>query len=374
MAWAPATDKAATDAQAAANAASNAAAAAQSTANGAVQSVNSVSATVTQQGNTIAAQGTQINTLTATVNGVSAEISDVSSVVGGMDAKMSAYRSIKVAVDANGRQYIAGIGLDVSNSQTGMQANIIMLADRFTMMTNAGGVPTAIFTNQGEQVILRDVVIGTATIDGTKIKNATITGAHIQDLSVDFAKITDTLKSSNYVSGQSGWSLPKSGNAELNNVTVRGTVYASAGRFEGTVFANKIEGDVTNSIVAPGRSITNSEVRYNIKYIGRPEREVSVSIDCLIANVVPTSVPGNGTLQVSLYINGSVKWSRTERSWSNQTIDQSRNQLIFSVSTPASGSEDLDIMLIYKSLNLTSDILPHRITISPINQGNFVSN
>ncbi|MEL4885737.1 DUF1983 domain-containing protein [Pectobacterium betavasculorum] len=242
--WAPATDKAATDAQAAANAASNAAAAAQSTANGAVQSVNSVSTTVTQQGNTIAAQGTQINTLTATVNGVSAEISDVSSVVNGIDAKISAYRSIKVAVDANGRQYIAGIGLDVSNSQAGMQANIIMLADRFTMMTNAGGVPAAIFTNQGTQVILRDVVIGTATIDGTKIKNATITGAHIQNLSVDFAKITDTLKSSDFETGRSGWNLPKSGDAELNDVTVRGTIYAKEGEFDGTIYANRIVGGI----------------------------------------------------------------------------------------------------------------------------------
>ncbi|GLW38460.1 hypothetical protein Pcaca04_23960 [Pectobacterium carotovorum subsp. carotovorum] len=169
---------------------------AQSTANGAVQSVNSVSATVTQQGNTITSQGTQINSLTATVNGVSAEISDVSSIVNGMDAKMSAYRSIKVAVDANGRQYIAGIGLDVSNSTTGMQANIIMLADRFTMMTTAGGVPTPIFTNQGTQVILRSTVIGDATIN--------------------FAKITDSLQSSDYISGQRGWKIPKNGAWELN--------------------------------------------------------------------------------------------------------------------------------------------------------------
>lgn len=119
----------------------------------------------------LTAQTTQISQLTGTVNGVSTEISDVSSIVNGMDAKMSAYRSIKVAVDANGRQYIAGIGLDVSNSQSGMQSNIIMLADRFTMMTTAGGVPTPIFTNQGTQVVLRDVVIGDATISFLKIKD-----------------------------------------------------------------------------------------------------------------------------------------------------------------------------------------------------------
>ncbi|RBP66479.1 uncharacterized protein DUF1983 [Brenneria salicis ATCC 15712 = DSM 30166] len=177
---------------------------AQSTANGSVQSINSVSATVTQQGNTITSQGSQINQLTATVNGVSAEISDVSSVVGSMDAKMSAYRSIKVAVDANGRQYIAGIGLDVSNSTSGMQANIIMLADRFTMMVNAGGTPTPIFTNQGTQVILRSAVIGDATIS--------------------FLKIADDIKSTGYdVPGVGGYWLRKNGNFDLkdaNGVTV----------------------------------------------------------------------------------------------------------------------------------------------------------
>ncbi|MCW2482826.1 hypothetical protein J5224_27540, partial [Candidatus Symbiopectobacterium sp. NZEC135] len=87
-AWQAVTDKAATDAAAAAKSAASAAAAAQSTANGAVQSVNAVSATVTQQGNTITAQGTQISQLTATVNGATTKISDISQAVNGIDGKL----------------------------------------------------------------------------------------------------------------------------------------------------------------------------------------------------------------------------------------------------------------------------------------------
>ncbi|MCL2892465.1 DUF1983 domain-containing protein [Brenneria sp. MC1SB4.1] len=193
-AWVAVTDKAATDAAAAANAAANVAATAQSTADGAVQSVNSVSATVTQQGNTIASQGTQISQLTSTINGVSTEISDVSSIVNGIGNQLSAFRTIKVSVDANGRQYLAGIGLDVSNSTTGMQSNIILLADRTSIMTNAGGTPTMIFTTQGTHAILNSVVIGDATITS--------------------AKIADTLQSTGFgVIGQGGWSITKSTNA-----------------------------------------------------------------------------------------------------------------------------------------------------------------
>lgn len=210
---------------------------AQSTANGAAQSVDAVTATVTQQGNAITAQGTQISQLTATVNGVTTEVSDISSVVNGIDGKLSAYRSIKVGVDVNGKQYLAGIGLDVSNSTAGMQSNIIFLADRTSIMTNAGGTPTPVFTTQGTQAILNDVVIGTASISGIKIKDGAITGA----------KFADDIQSDNYTDGSAGWKISRaSGNAELNNVTVRGTVYADNGWFKGTVYAGKLSGDVAS--------------------------------------------------------------------------------------------------------------------------------
>jgi hypothetical protein len=58
-----------------------------------------------------------------------------------------------------------------------------------------------------------------------------ISSAFFQDASINFGKISDTLQSTNFVAGSTGWRLPKSGNAELNNVTVRGTLYASSGNF-----------------------------------------------------------------------------------------------------------------------------------------------
>lgn len=82
-----------------------------------------------------------------------------------------------------------------------------------------------------------------------------INDAFIQDGSVTNLKIGQYIMSNNYVIGMLGWKIDKSGNAEFNNVTIRGTVYATAGKFSGTiesndgyfggtVYARKIIGDV----------------------------------------------------------------------------------------------------------------------------------
>jgi hypothetical protein len=71
-------------------------------------------------------------------------------------------------------------------------------------MSQAGSAVTLPFVIQNGQTFIND--------------------AFFRDASIQFGKITDSLKSDNFVSGPggAGWNLPKSGNAELNNVTVRG--------------------------------------------------------------------------------------------------------------------------------------------------------
>jgi predicted phage tail protein len=56
--------------------------------------------------------------------------------------------SIKVAVDANGNQYAAGMGIGVQNTPAGMQSQVLFLADRFAVMTQAGGAVTLPFVIQ----------------------------------------------------------------------------------------------------------------------------------------------------------------------------------------------------------------------------------
>jgi len=157
------------------------------------------------------ASAIKINSLTVTVNAQTAAISQTSKAVADVNGNLSAMYNIKVAVDANGRQYAAGMGIGVENTPSGMQSQVLFVADRFAVMAQAGGTVTLPFVIQNGQTFIND--------------------AFFRDASIQFAKITDSLKSANFVSGSTGWNMPKSGNAELNNVTVRGSVYATSGNF-----------------------------------------------------------------------------------------------------------------------------------------------
>lgn len=64
------------------------------------------------------------------------------------------------------------------------------------------------------------------------------------------------IKSNNYASGTSGWQIDYNGNAEFNNATVRGTIYATAGEFQGAINAATITGGTISGAEISGGSIT----------------------------------------------------------------------------------------------------------------------
>ncbi|EPS7006365.1 phage tail protein [Enterobacter hormaechei] len=176
--------------------------------NGNKASINSLNQTFS---NYQQATATQINGITATINGHTSAITTNAQAIANVNGDLKAMYSIKVAVDANGKQYAAGMGIGVENTPSGMQSQVLFLADRFAVMAQAGGAVTLPFVIQNGQVFIND--------------------AYFRDASIQFAKITDSLKSNNFVTGKTGWNMPKSGNAELNNVTVRGALYATTGNF-----------------------------------------------------------------------------------------------------------------------------------------------
>ncbi|HCJ9594305.1 phage tail protein [Escherichia coli] len=137
---------------------------------------------------------TQINSLKVTVNGQSAAIIQNSQVSADINNNLNAMYSIKVAVDSNGNQYAAGMGIGVQNTPAGMQSQVLFLADRFAVMTQAGGTVTLPFVIQNGQVFIRDTLI--------------------QDGTISNAKIGNFIQSNNYVAGSVGWKLDKSGTFE----------------------------------------------------------------------------------------------------------------------------------------------------------------
>ncbi|MCK6835550.1 DUF1983 domain-containing protein [Enterobacter asburiae] len=183
------------------------------------------------------ASATQINSLKVTVNGQQAAIVQNAQVSADINNNLNAMYSIKVAVDSNGNQYAAGMGIGVQNTPSGMQSQVLFLADRFAVMTQAGGTVTLPFVIQNGQTIIRDTVIGDGTIGNLKI------GSYIQSTTWDGT-------------GNVGWHINKSGYAVFNNVTVRGAVYAQNGQF-----------GFTNS--TGGVTINNNGVTVNLSNGGR---------------------------------------------------------------------------------------------------------
>lgn len=182
---------------------------------------------------------TQINSLKVTVNGQSAAIIQNSQVSADINNNLNAMYSIKVAVDSNGNQYAAGMGIGVQNTPSGMQTQVLFLADRFAVMTQAGGAVTLPFVIQNGQAIIRDTVIGDGTIGNAKI------GSYIQSSTWDGT-------------GNVGWHINKSGYATFNNVTVRGSIYDTNGNFSfnGSGNTTVINGDgVTINIPGGGRIV-----------------------------------------------------------------------------------------------------------------------
>ena len=231
---------------------------------------------------------TQINSLKVTVNGQSAAIIQNSQVSADINNNLNAMYSIKVAVDSNGNQYAAGMGIGVQNTPSGMQSQVLFVADRFAVMAQAGGSVSLPFVIQNGQTFIND--------------------AFFRDASIQFGKITDSLKSDNFVSGSAGagWNLPKSGNAELNNVTIRGMVYASGGSFKGTVEATSFVGDVAN--VGVGSDASLSGTANLVKTITYTDSgSSSLAKNALVEATFYSSANADTSMNVIIDINGTSK-------------------------------------------------------------------
>ena len=204
--------------------------------NGNKASINSLNQTFSDYQQ---ATATQINGITATINGHTSAITTNAQAIANVNGDLKAMYSIKVGLSSNGQYYAAGMGIGVENTPSGMQSQVIFLADRFAVTHQAGATVTLPFVIQNGQTIIRDTVIGDGTIGNAKI------GSYIQSTTWDGT-------------GNVGWHINKSGYATFNNVTVRGSIYATNGNFSfnGSGNTTVINGNgVTINIPGGGRIV-----------------------------------------------------------------------------------------------------------------------
>ncbi|HCP2531701.1 TPA: DUF1983 domain-containing protein [Escherichia coli] len=192
------------------------------------------------------ATATQIESITASIDGQSVSIEENKTAIAGIETDMSATWSVKIAADNNGMKYFSGISLGLTSDGTSTQSQCVFLVDRFVLMTAANGTYTTPFYVTNGAMYVRE--------------------AFIKDASITTAKIAQQIQSSNYVSGSAGWMINKNGNAEFNNVTVRGTVYASSGEFSGVVKAKSFEGGICSGTT--GTRNSSGTITINITPMG----------------------------------------------------------------------------------------------------------
>ena len=85
-------------------------------------------------------------------------------------------------------------------------------------------------------IITSSAQINDGLVTNAKISNAAINSAKIQDGEVTNAKIGDTIQSTNFSSGSSGWSVNKNGSAEFNGVVISRQLLVDSGTYShGTV-------------------------------------------------------------------------------------------------------------------------------------------
>ncbi|MCU9137687.1 phage tail protein [Pseudomonas aeruginosa] len=185
------------------------------------QVASNASAISTEQAvraNADSALGQRVDTVSARTDTNEANIQTTSQAVTSLDGNVKALYSVKLQAHANGQKYAAGwqLGFDSGTSVTTMAFQ----ADRFLWFNSSSGQTVAPVSIVGGQMFINN--------------------AMIQDGSITNAKIGNVIQSNNYVSGQTGWQINKTGGIELNASSVNATSRFTGGKWTITDNATNI--------------------------------------------------------------------------------------------------------------------------------------
>ncbi len=179
---------------------------------------SAISTEQTVRANADSALGQRVDTVSARTDTNEANIQTTSQAVTSLDGNVKALYSVRLQAHANGQKYAAGwqLGFDSGTSVTTMAFQ----ADRFLWFNSSSGQTVAPVSIVGGQMFINN--------------------AMIQDGSITNAKIGNVIQSNNYVSGQTGWQINKTGGIELNASSVNATSRFTGGKWTITDNATNI--------------------------------------------------------------------------------------------------------------------------------------
>lgn len=147
------------------------------------------------------AMAEQVTTVQAQVADNAAAVQVVAQSYADLNGRVNASYQIKTQITANGRTYIAGIGVGVDNSSGVVESQVLVAASRFAVVDPNGPTVTSPFVVQGGQVFIAQALIGTGWITNLMI------GDVIQSNVVG-------------ANGQPRWRLDKNGTLTMNGPNV----------------------------------------------------------------------------------------------------------------------------------------------------------
>lgn len=193
--------------------------------------------------------------------------------------------TMKLGLRYNGQEYNSGMALQLTAQGSSVVSQVLFIADRFAIIRNAAsGAYTLPFVVQNDQVFMNNALI--------------------QDGSITNAKIGNFIQSNNYVSGSRGWSIDKNGFAELNEVTVRGAIYATDGVFKGTVQAEAFIGDIAVAKRYDSMTLRRNQTVQRDGYYQNRGYGMTVVLACTL--VCETYGSGSSRLGYTVYVTFNI--------------------------------------------------------------------
>ncbi len=140
------------------------------------------------------------------------------------------------------------------------------------------------------------------------IKEAFLDKANVREM-----VLSEAIKSKNYELGKDGFNIDaNTGNAEFNNATFRGTIDGADGNFKGTVYAERLIGDVSTSYVIKGSESEGTYGSYQTQvtsskviYAGGMPYDVMITIPLVIVMGEATDL---SSVMVSIVVDGEKKY------------------------------------------------------------------
>ncbi|HGM9748586.1 TPA: DUF1983 domain-containing protein, partial [Proteus mirabilis] len=140
------------------------------------------------------------------------------------------------------------------------------------------------------------------------IKEAFLDKANVREM-----VLSEAIKSKNYELGKAGFIIDaNTGNAEFNNATFRGTIDGADGNFKGTVYAERLIGDVSTSYVIKGSESEGTYGSYQTQvtsskviYAGGMPYDVMITIPLVIVMGEATDL---SSVMVSIVVDGEKKY------------------------------------------------------------------